>query len=202
MVCAVAAHPVAGWSDKERSWSALMAQVAEGNENALTDLYDSTSRVVYGLILRILGNASSAEEVTLDVYLQVWRTAQSYDSGRGTVSSWLVTLARSRAIDALRSRQVRSAMFEQPLEEILEPRDLRRDPEQLSIEQAQAHMVSNLLAELPVDQRQAIKLAYFSGLSHSEIAARSGLPLGTVKTRIRLGMLRLRELLAPYAEGL
>lgn len=202
MVCAVAAHPLAGWSDKERSWSALMARVAEGNENALTDLYDSTSRVVYGLILRILGNASSAEEVTLDVYLQVWRTAQSYDSGRGTVSSWLVTLARSRAIDALRSRQVRSAMFEQPLEEILEPRDLRRDPEQLSIEQAQAHIVSNLLAELPVDQRQAIKLAYFSGLSHSEIAARSGLPLGTVKTRIRLGMLRLRELLAPYAEGL
>lgn len=202
MVCAVAAHPLAGWSDKERSWSALMARVAEGNENALTDLYDSTSRVVYGLILRILGNASSAEEVTLDVYLQVWRTAQSYDSGRGTVSCWLVTLARSRAIDALRSRQVRSAMFEQPLEEILEPRDLRRDPEQLSIEQAQAHIVSNLLAELPVDQRQAIKLAYFSGLSHSEIAARSGLPLGTVKTRIRLGMLRLRELLAPYAEGL
>ena len=202
MVRAVAAHPVADWSEKERSWSALMAGVAEGNENALTQLYDSTSRIVYGLVLRILGNSSSAEEVTLDVYLRVWRTARSYDSARGTVSSWLITLARSRAIDAVRSRQVRSAMFEQPLEEISDPQDRRRDPEQLSIESAQAHIISNLLAELPVDQRQAIKLAYFLGLSHSEIAARSGLPLGTVKTRIRLGMLRLRELLALYAEGL
>ena len=202
MVCGVATQPVPDWTEKERSWSALVVRVAEGDERALTELYDSTSRIVYGLALRILGDSSNAEDVTLDVYLQVWRTAGTYDPERGRVSSWLITLTRSRAIDALRSRQVRSAMFEQPLEEISEPPDLRTDPEQLSIEQAQAHVISNLLAELPADQRQAIGLAYFSGLSHSEIAARCGLPLGTVKTRIRLGMLRLRELLAPYGQGL
>ena len=163
MVCAVATQPVPDWTEKERSCSALVVRVAEGDERALTELYDSTSRIVYGLALRILGDSSNAEDVTLDVYLQVWRTAGTYDPERGRVSSWLITLTRSRAIDALRSRQARSATFEQPLEEILAPPDLRRDPEQLSIESAQAHVISNLLAELPADQRQAIKTGLLLG---------------------------------------
>jgi len=197
----VATHPVVDRSEEERSWSALVVQVAEGNEHALTRLYDRTSRIVYGLARRILGDTSAAEDVTLEVYLQVWRIAKTYDPGRGTVSSWLVTLTRSRSIDLLRSRQARRATLEQSLEEVPAPLDLRSDPERLSIEAAQAHMIQNCLEELPIDQRQALELAYFSGLSHTEIAIRTGLPLGTVKTRIRMGMARLRELLAPYAEA-
>jgi RNA polymerase sigma-70 factor (ECF subfamily) len=202
MECAVANQRAVDRSEEERSWSALVVQVAEGNEPALTRLYDVTNRIVYGLALRILGDSSTAEDVTLEVYLQVWRIARTYDPGRGTVSSWLVTLTRSRAIDLLRSRQARGATLEQSLEDVPAPLNLRSDPERLSIEAAQAHMIRNCLEELPVDQRQAIELAYFSGLSHTEIAIRTGLPLGTVKTKIRLGMMRLRELLAPHAEAL
>jgi len=105
MECAVANQRAVDRSEEERSWSALVVQVAEGNEPALTRLYDVTNRIVYGLALRILGDSSTAEDVTLEVYLQVWRIARTYDPGRGTVSSWLVTLTRSRAIDLLRSRQ-------------------------------------------------------------------------------------------------
>lgn len=202
MVCAVAAHLAVDWPEDERSLCALVARVAEGNDHALTRLYDSTSRIVYGLALRILGDSASAEDVTLEVYLQVWRTAGTYDPGRGRVSSWLITLTRSRAIDSLRSRQARRAGLEQSLEELSDLEDHRSGPERLSIEASQTNIIHKLLAELPIDQRRAIELAYFSGLSHGEIAIRTGLPLGTVKTRIRLGMTRLRELLAPYAEGL
>lgn len=202
MVCAVAVHPLVDWSEEEQSWSALVAQIAEGHENALTRLYDGTNRMVYGLALRILGDSASAEDVTLEVYLQIWRTAGTYDTARGRVSSWLVTLTRSRAIDCLRSRQAPRVRLEQSLEEISDLEDPRRGPERLTIESSQASIVRKFLAELPGDQRRAIELAYFSGLSHGEIAMRTGLPLGTVKTRIRLWMTRLRELLAPYAEGL
>jgi len=155
-----------------------------------------------GLRCSILGDSSAAEDVTLEVCLQVWRVAKTYDPERGAVSSWLVTLTRSRAIDSLRSRQARRASLEQSLEQVPAPLDLRSDLEELSIDAAQTHMTQSCLEELPVDQRQAIELAYFSGLSHAEIAVRTGLPLGTVKTRIRLGMLHLRERLAPYAEAL
>jgi RNA polymerase sigma-70 factor (ECF subfamily) len=202
MVCAVATYPATDWSEEERSWSVLMTRIAAGDEDALTQLYDSTSRMVYGLALRILGDSSVAEEVMMEVYLQVWRTVKTYDPGRGKVSSWLVSLTRSRSIDALRSRRARQTNFESSIDEISDPRDMRSGPERLSIETSQTHIIQKAFAELPEDQRRAIELAYFSGLTHSEIAAHIGSPLGTVKTRIRLGMVRLRELLAPYAEGL
>jgi RNA polymerase sigma-70 factor (ECF subfamily) len=95
----------------------LIARVAGGDEHALTCLYDSTNRIVYGLVLRILGEPSSAEDITMEVYLQIWRTAESYDPQRGTVLSWLATLARSRAIDSLRSRKVRRAELEENVDE-------------------------------------------------------------------------------------
>ena len=138
----------------------------------------------------------------LEVYLQVWRTAQSFDAARGTVSSWLVTLVRSRAIDWLRSRQARRANLSQPLDDALILRDHRPDPEQVNQEADRARFIREAMAGLAPEQRKAIELAYFSGLSQSEIAAQTGLPLGTIKTRIRLGMIQLRELLGPYAEGL
>jgi RNA polymerase sigma-70 factor, ECF subfamily len=202
MLSAVATHPLVGWTDDEYSQSTLVARVAAGNEDALTQLYDTTNRMVYGLALRILGEETAAEDVMLEVYLQVWRTAESFDPTRGKVASWLVSMTRSRAIDLLRSRRAHRMSVEQSLDEIPDPHEGGTSLEQLAIQTSQSAFIQKSLTELPADQRRAIELAYFSGLSHSEIAAHTGLPLGTVKTRIRLGMVRLRELLAPYVEGL
>jgi RNA polymerase sigma-70 factor, ECF subfamily len=202
MVSAVAAYPVPERSESERLRAALVMEIAGGSEDALAQLYDHASPVVYGLALRLLREPSSAEDVTLDVFLQVWRNAESYDVQRGPVLAWLVTMVRSRAIDRLRSRQGRAATVEQPLEESAELHDRHPNPERASIDSGKSRLINSALAELSPEQREVIELVYFSGFSHTEVASRSGLPLGTVKTRVRQGMLRLRKLLAPYAEGL
>lgn len=202
MVSTVALNPVLDWAQEEHSLAAVVAQVAQGDERSLGQLYDRTSRLVYGLALRILGDAGAAEDVTMEVFMQVWRTAESYQAGRGSVSAWLVTLARSRSIDWLRSKRGRSQELEHPLDEVTGLQDSRPTPESTSIVAGRTRIVHGAMAGLPAEQRHVIELAFFSGLSHSEIAHRVALPLGTVKTRIRLGMLRLRELLGPYAEGL
>jgi RNA polymerase sigma-70 factor, ECF subfamily len=198
----VASLPAVDWSDNQREWQALVASLAGGDECALARLYDNTNRIVYGLALRILGDPSSAEDVTMEVYLQVWRTAESYEPQRGTVTSWLVTLVRSRAIDCLRARKARRADLAENVDEVANLRDSRPGPELASLEAGRSRIVQKAMADLSPDQREAIELAYFSGLTHTEIAVQTGLPLGTVKTRIRLGMLQLRKLLGPYAEGL
>lgn len=202
MVCTVALNPVMCREQDAHSLAALVSSVARGDEAALAHLYDRTSRVVYGLALRVLDDPSTAEDITLEVYMQVWRTAESYDGGRGTVLAWLVTLARSRAIDWLRARRSRGQGMEFPLDDVSGLYDPLPDPEAATVEAARARLVRDAMAELSPDQRRMIQLAYFSGMSHSEIAERTQLPLGTVKTRIRLGMSRLRELMGPYAEGL
>jgi RNA polymerase sigma-70 factor (ECF subfamily) len=152
--------------------------------------------------LRIVKDPSAAEDIVLEAYLQLWRTAPSYDPVRGTVTAWLLTVARSRAIDWLRARKARRADLEQNLDDVFDLHDKRPSPEHHSIESSRDRIIRDVMAELPAEQRRAIELTYFSGLSHSEIALHTGLPIGTVKTRIRLGMIRLRELLGPYAEGL
>jgi len=190
------------WSAEEQEWAALVARVALGDEHALAQLYDCTSRIVYGLALRVLRDPSAAEEIMMEVYLQVWRTAPSYDPARGSASAWLITLARSRAIDYLRSRMARRAATERALDELYELQDPRPDPEQESMELGRARIIREALSQLPPEQRRLLDMTYFSGLSHTEIAGSTGLPLGTVKTRIRSGMMRLRELLGPYVEGL
>ena len=190
------------WPENERVASSLIVRVAAGDERALAQLYDATSRMVYGLCLRIVKDPSAAEDITLEAYLQLWRTAESYDPLRGTVSAWLLTVVRSRSIDWLRARKARRADLEQNLEEVFDLRDRRPSPEHASIDASRARIIRDAMSELPPDQRNAIELTYFSGLSHSEIALHIGLPIGTVKTRIRLGMMRLRELLGPYGEGL
>jgi len=190
------------WSENERIAATLISRVAAGDERALAQLYDATSRMVYGLCLRIVKDAAAAEDITLEAYLQLWRTAASYDPIRGTVSAWLLTVVRSRAIDWLRARKARRADLEQNLDEVFDLSDDRPSPESVSIESGRTRIIRDAMLELPAEQRRAIELTYFSGLSHSEIAVQTGLPLGTVKTRIRLGMMRLRELLGPYAEGL
>lgn len=191
----------AGYRDHEQEWGGLIARTAKGDQNALATLYDRTSSHVYGLALKILGDQSAAEEVTLDVYTQVWRQAHTYDEHRGSPGGWLMTIARTRAID-----RFRAGVLERGRQVPLEAADFLphegNDPEEETIGQERQRFVQQALAMLPAEQRQAIALAYFWGLSQSEIAAKLTLPLGTVKTRIRSGMLKLRELLAPHEEGL
>ena len=177
-------------------WGEYIHRLAVGDPEVLAKLYDESSPLIYGLALRILGDPSEAEEVTLDVYTQVWGSAQNYDSSRGTAAAWLVTLARSRAIDRLRSRASR-ARSEEPLDKDFEIPSAEENPEGIAILEQERRRVREALATLPPEQRQAIELAYFSGLSQTELATRLGQPLGTVKTRIRLGMIKLREQLEP-----
>ena len=178
----------------------LISSVAAGNQSALAELYDRSSRVAFGLIVRVLGDAAMAEEVTLDVYTQVWRQAKAYDSSRGTPLAWLLTIARTRAIDRLRSGKQERQRSE-PLESADTVKAASGDPEESSVLSEQQRIVQGALAALSADQREVIELAYFQGLSQSEIATTLGQPLGTVKTRTRLGLIKLRETLGPILKG-
>jgi RNA polymerase sigma-70 factor, ECF subfamily len=179
-----------------------MTRVAEKNHEALAELYDGTSSMIYSLVLRILKDSTAAEDVVLEVYLHAWLRAASYDPARGSVTGWLMTMARSRAIDCLRARKGRRMELQVELTEVAGLRDTRLSPETLAVEAGRAHVVKSAMAKLPPDQRTVIELSFFSGLSHGEIASRSSIPLGTVKTRIRLGILRLREFLQPCEAAL
>jgi RNA polymerase sigma-70 factor (ECF subfamily) len=148
--------------------------------------------------MRMLGDPAEAEEVTLEVYMQVWRSAASFDAKRGTVFTWLVMLTRSRAIDRLRSARTRRRA-EEPIQETNEFPDPGHSPECATWISERRSKVQAAVNALPPDQRQAIELAFFDGLSHGELAERLGQPVGTVKTRIRLGMIKLRQALGPEA---
>jgi RNA polymerase sigma-70 factor (ECF subfamily) len=176
--------------------------VAAGDEAALAALYDEHARPVYSFILRILGDEGDAEDVLQDVFAQAWRQASRYDAIRGTVAAWLLNMARTRAIDRLRARRARpdsaASTPDQALgalpAPVIDPADAlatERDVEQLR----------KALHALPVVQRRAIELAYFEGLTQSEIAGRLDEPLGTIKTRIRLGLLKLRDALTESPAG-
>jgi RNA polymerase sigma-70 factor (ECF subfamily) len=179
----------------EAAAAALLGDVAGGDPDALAALYDATSRRVYGLALRILGDRMEAEEVTLDVYMHVWRSAVAYDAGRGSVEAWIHTLARSRAIDRLRAK-AREGARHLPLGAVEGFEDSALGPEEELVENDAARRVRRALRGLPSAQRRAIAAAYFGGLSYSEVARRLGAPEGTVKTRIRTGLLALRAALA------
>jgi RNA polymerase sigma-70 factor (ECF subfamily) len=178
----------------------MIRGVAEGDDQALASLYDATSRTIYGLLLRILSDPSAAEEVLLDVYTQVWRQARSYSAERGKPLAWLTTIARSRAIDRLR-RGRQEHQLTVPLEEAT--RASRGESVEDGVLAGEVGaVVRAALDSLAPEQRDVIELAYYGGMSHSEIAAARNLPLGTVKTRTRLGMMRLREVLKPAWEGM
>ena len=170
--------------------------IAKGDQAALAALYDSTNRLIYGLILRVLGDAGTAEEVLLDVYTQVWRQATSYDTSRGMPLAWLTTIARSRAIDRLRSGW-QDQRRKEPMDLLKDRETAAASPEDMTVISERQRFVRSALALLSPEQREVIELAYYGGLSHSEIAAKLNQPLGTVKTRTRLGMIKLREALAP-----
>jgi RNA polymerase sigma-70 factor (ECF subfamily) len=171
--------------------------VAAGDPCALADLYDAASNVVYGLALRILSDRQMAEDVVVEVFAQVWRDAKSYDPTRGPVASWILSAARSRAIDILRSRKRDRAT--DPIEFAVHLASALPSPEETSELGERQRFVRLALDGLTAEQREVIELAYFSGLSHSEIALKLNQPLGTIKTRMRLAMIRMRELLRHLA---
>ena len=188
-----AAVRVGPWQERDQTWHEFLSRAAKGDHDAFAALYDATSSLVYPLVLRIVGNRADAEEVTLDVYVQAWREARRFDAQRGAVRTWLVMIARSRALDRLRSREARHGREAGPVEE--ESRAPDPSPEELSSMSQSRRAVAEAMACLSPEQREVINLAYFDGMSQTEMAEFLSLPLGTVKTRVRLGMMRLRDLL-------
>ena len=180
-----------------------MGRMAGGDAAALAEFYDRHARPVYSLALRILQDAAEAEDIVQEVFTQAWRQASKYDARRGAPAAWLLTMARSRAIDRLRARRVRPELTGGP-----PPADgrARQDspdvpdsgalPDAQLLSAEQVARVRQALSDLPVLQRVALELAFYEGLTHVEIAERLEQPLGTVKTRIRVAMLKLREALA------
>jgi RNA polymerase sigma-70 factor, ECF subfamily len=166
---------------------------------ALADLYDRYARSVYSLACRILTDRTEAEDVVQEVFSQAWRQADAYDAKRAPVAGWLLMMTRTRAIDRLRARNGRVQMV-QALPTLPDPPDQHEGPEALAIGEQEAARVRAALDTLTESQRSAIELAYYEGLSQSDIAARLREPLGTVKTRIRTGLLKLRSALRDAAQ--
>ena len=180
----------------EQSWATLVRSMAAGDQLALHALYEMAHRPVFTLILRITANRETAEELTVDVFHDVWRRASRYDPANGTVLGWIMNQARSRAIDRLRfeNRKKRNAGADaQPVAEVAaDPRDVLELREQSA-------WLRGALAALTPDERRAIETTFFAGLTHAEAAVRLQLPLGTVKTRIRSGLHKLRHALTAEA---
>ena len=177
----------------------LLKAIAARDEAALAQLYDRYRVILFGLLVRILNNREEAEDVLQETFLQVWRRAEDFDENRGRPFTWLVTLARSRAIDRLRTLAARERVAVAGAQDEAE---VVSDAASDAFRSEQRSQVTNALDQLPDEQKQTLLLAYFDGLTQSEIAARLNAPLGTVKTRMRTGMMKLRELLAGKGKSL
>jgi RNA polymerase sigma-70 factor (ECF subfamily) len=176
----------------------LLKAIAAHDEAALAQLYDRYRVILFGLLMRILNNRAEAEDVLQETFLQVWRRAADFDEKRGRPFTWLVTLARSRGIDRLRTLAARERVAAAGAREESEAvSDAASD----AFRSEQRGLVNNALDQLPDEQKRPLMLAYFDGLTQSEIATRLGAPLGTVKTRMRSGLMKLRELLAGNDES-
>ena len=178
----------------EKDWARLVQFVAAGDQGALHALYERTHRIVFTLIVRITNNRETAEELTLDVFHDVWRRASTYDAGGGSVVGWIMNQARSRAIDRVRFDQRKKRLNQHADHQL--PVAAERGPQEAFDLREQAHLVRDALTVLKPEERQAIETAFFSELTYCEVAARLRQPLGTVKTRIRSGLRKLRQVLA------
>jgi RNA polymerase sigma-70 factor (ECF subfamily) len=180
--------------------AALLAKVGDGDQQAMASLFDRYSGIVYSVALRVLRDAAQAEDVMQDIFIQVWKKPGGFVSGRGSLGAWLAVVARNRAIDSLRRRRPTDAVEDVVL---ASSTDLGAEAERNSL----MEKVRGYMAQLPSEQRKSVELAYFEGMSHSEIAEQTGDPLGTVKTRIRLALITLRKamqgnaLSGPSAQG-
>ena len=179
--------------------SALITRMSGGDESALATLYDRWSDRVHSLAVHLLRDARDAEDIVEETFWQAWRGAARYDDARGNVGTWLLTICRSRSLDKLRSRRRRPD--ETTLDDDLAAAAPQPGAMDAMVTMETGRIVRAALAELPIEQRQTIELAYFRGLSQSEIAEKTGQPLGTIKTRVRLAMVKLREKLAFLKEG-
>lgn len=170
----------------------IVKRIAEQDQTALTQLYDRYARIIYAIAYRILKSAEESEEIVLDVFTQVWRSAKSYSSQKGRVDTWLFMITRSRALDRVRSH----ARFHKVVavaENELILKSFVDSSEEDALIQERISYVKSCLESLPQEQKLVLEMAYFGGLSHSQIAMETGISLGTVKTRIRLGLKKLRE---------
>jgi RNA polymerase sigma-70 factor (ECF subfamily) len=182
----------------ESEWVALVRAIAAGELQALHGLYDRSHRIVFTLSVRITGNRETAEEVTLDVFHDVWRRAAQYQPANGTVLGWVMNQARSRAIDRLRFDQRKKRVA--PCTDEPGLAEAARGPQETAELQQQARLLHQALAGLSPHEREAIEKAFFSELTYAEVAARLDAPLGTVKTRIRSGLHKLRKAMTGEAE--
>jgi len=169
--------------------TSLVSAIRSGNEAAMAELYDRYSSLVYSVALRVLGDTGAAEDVLQEVFLQLWRNPGVFDASRGNLAPWLAVIARNRSIDSLRKRRPETDIADVIVS--VEP-DMAGEAERSRA----MEKVRGALGSMPPAQRSALEMAYFEGLSHSEIAAKTGEPLGTVKTRIRAGLLSLRKVFA------
>jgi RNA polymerase sigma-70 factor, ECF subfamily len=187
-------------NDEDRQ---LVRRMSAGDTQALARFYERWSRPVHALVARLVRDPDDADDVVEDTFYQAWRQASRYEPARGAVSTWIVTIARSRALDRLRSRR---RLREEPLTPVVLLDELKDsafpDPAAGAEETERRERVAEALRELPAEQREVLELAYFGGLSQTEIAERTGQPLGTVKTRTRLAGQKLREKLAAFRGGM
>ena len=168
--------------------SMLISRIRAGEEDALATLHDRYAQVVYSVALRVLGDTTQAEDVLQEIFLQIWRNPEAFDSSRGSLGAWLAVIARHRAIDQLRRRHP-----ETDIEDVVVSVD--SNLEQMADRNMTVARVRSAVEQLPPEQRKPLELAFFQGLTHTEIAAKTGEPLGTVKTRIRSALLSLRKVL-------
>ena len=166
--------------------STLVSAIRSGDHSAMAALYDRYSSIVYSVALRVLGDTGAAEDILQDVFMQLWRNPGLFDSSRGSLGAWLAVIARNRAIDTLRKRRPES-----DIEDVVisVETDLASEADRARA----AEKVRSMLGSMPAPQRTALEMAYFEGLTHTEIAAKTGEPLGTIKTRIRAGLTTLRK---------
>ena len=169
----------------------LITRVAGGEQDAIAELYDRHAARVYALAHRILGNSTDAEDVVQEVFSQAWRKATTYQADRGSVVAWLLVITRTRALDRVRARKPAERTLDDADSPVLASK--AAPPADVMIAREQADRVRDALRQLPSDQRRALELAYFDGLSQTEIAAKLQAPLGTVKTRIRTALATLRR---------
>ena len=188
-------NPVPGESAAPRQpdLSELLRASARGDEKAFAELYDATSRRLYGLVVRVVRDPAQAEEVAQEAFLEIWRTSARFDPARGSAMSWMMTIAHRKAVDRVRSAEAASRR-DQTYEATTQERayDITAEEVERSLE---GQRVRNALESLTETQRGAVQLAYFGGYTHNEVAALLGIPLGTAKTRIRDGLIRLRDTL-------
>jgi RNA polymerase sigma-70 factor, ECF subfamily len=166
--------------------SALLQRVRQGDQTAMAEVFDRYGRAVYSVALRILKDSGHAEDVMQEIFFQIWRNSDSFVQGRGSLGAWLVVVARNRSIDLLRRRKPTDSVDDVVL---ASKYNLASEAEHSAL----IEKVQNILKGLPVEQQRSMELAFFEGLSHSEIAEKTGDPLGTVKTRIRLALITLRK---------